>query len=328
MVEDRDEGRVGDPTPPTEPKPQFWYGKDAVVGADVTVSSLGAIIPIVIGNGVLPEFTRDESGFSDWRAYLGMIKGLSVATRSRFAQLGLEVLQNAGTMFAHYIENRQSSVWNMPARVHATKFGGRDLFIPKGSSIFGFYQPGERIVGEELAGMMGNDIKIEGGYRFVYKTSYTKNPEDITGIAVPIREGERYYIPHDPNPIDISEVSNAVDYRAVLRTYYKPVPRQSSVGIWFGTLPETELSERVAIELDEEIAPSLNVSSDVDQSRLAGQYPNGRHIGARLLHPGSGLNHQNSGWPIKVEIDTRGSVQRPGCVIFRPMRTNGVQIAA
>ncbi|GEM_PF-3098538 len=327
MVEDRDRGRVGDPTPPTEPKPQFWYGNDAIVGADITVGSLGAIIPIVIGRGVLPELDVDESGFSDWRSYPDKIRGLSVATRSRFAQLGLEVLQNASTMLAHDFENRQSSVWNIPARVHATKFGGRNLFIPKGSSIFGFYQPGERIVGEELAGMMGNDIKIEGDYRFVYKTPYTKNPEDITGIAVPIREGERYYIPPGP-PIDISEVNNAVDYRSVLRTYYEPVPRQSSVDIWFGTLPEIELSERVAVELDKEIAPSLNISSDVEQLRLAGQYPNGRHIGARLLHPGSGLNHQDSGWPIKVEIDTRGSIQRPGCVIFRPMRANGVQIAA
>ena len=78
------------------------------------------------------------------------------------------------------------------------------------------------------------------------------------------------------------------------------------------------------MELDETVYSSLSSPNGVDPTELDGRSP--RHIGARLLHPGSGITRkadEDGQHSIKVEIDMRDSVQEPGYVVFRPMWSLG-----
>ncbi len=280
---------------------RFWYGRDLVTAEDVEVNGV-ASVPVWPLHGSLPRS--------------GSIENLSVATRSRFAQWGLEVLQNAVEPIARYEEDRRVKPPRVKVKNHA-----RALSIPAGTPIFGLYSQGPRIEGEELAQLMGTDIKIEGRWKFVRRNRYTKKAIDITAIAVEIRNDRRWHIPNDSALLNVEALSQAgADYRDVLGKEYESVPRNSPVDIWFGELPEVELSMGVAVEIAKPIAPRINeAAADIEEMERQRIYPHGRHIGARLLHPGSGLNNPN-GWPIRVEIDTRGSVQKPGAVIFRVMR--------
>ncbi len=303
-----------EPTPPAEPK-FFWNGANAVTLHEVKVRSLGAMIPVYYPPDSLPP---QDPQMSD-QDYLKRVRRLKVATRSRFAQLGLEILQNAGGMFAYDLGSGSET----PSRVMATNLGERTLKIPTGTELFAFYEPGDPIIGKELVAAMENDIQITGKegreWKFVYSNRYDRTSENVSGIAVRIEEGEAYYIPWDTEEIDVSTVANAPDYRAELRKYYEKVPKNHPVGIWFGTLPQVKLSGSVAVELDERIFPSINSSNGARSLAPIDRGP--RHIGARLLHPGSGYSRtDNEGWKIKVEIHTRDSAQEPGYVIFRPMR--------
>lgn len=302
---------IAEPTPPEEPK-NFWYGKDFVTTEEEEiVSGLTEI-------SVLP--LHDESLPKN-----GKISNLSIATRSRFAQWGLEVVQKGVESIAMNEEETQRIFYRTPAMIKVKSHTGNTLHIPPSTPIFSLYSRGPSIVGEELADIVGpgKDIDIEGkqgkAWKFVYKTPYTSRPEDVMGIAVQIRNDKRWYIPQRDQELDLAELATADrNYRTVLDRLYDPVPRNQPVDIWFGELPGLKLSHRVAVEIAKPIAPSLNIVADVEEMERQRMYPNGRHIGARLLHPGSGLNNSDV-WPIRVEIDTRGSVQKPGCVIFRPM---------
>jgi len=311
------------PIPPTESSPKFWSGKDVRAGQNTIIHS-GAIstIPVCIGVDALPSldvsrFTADQ--FAD------QVRKLSVASRSFLAQLGVETMYSASQMVAHFWERRSIAAGlnsDFSAEVQVVNHGGRPITIRKGMGIFGFYQPGERIIGEELLEMMGSEITIDGKegkiWTPVYKDRYTKNPKDITGIAVRIEEGHRYYIPQDPEPIDAQAVRNAEDYRAALRAFYRPLSSDVTPDIWFGRLPEIGLSAGVAIELDEEVASSLRTTNDVDQLGRSKQFPHGRHIGARLLRP-------DKQWPIMVEIKVPSNLkQQPSYVVIRPMKANGL----
>ncbi len=305
----------GEPSPPEEAK-KFWFGQDFVsIDQEQIINGSGEILvqpfTTLLGNKSLP--------------FDGQIQDKSVATRSRFAQWGVEVTQGSAEVIADNEEETKRTYFRKPAAVTVKSHTGNRIVVPPFTPLFGLYSRGPAIMGEELVGMVGSgkDVDIDGkqgkSWKFVYKNPYTKRPEDVTGIAVQIRNDRRWYIPpgKELNLRDLAAAGR--NYREVLDREYRHVPRDRAVDIWFGELPDLRLSHNVAVELAKPVAPDLNVSADIEAMERQRLYPNGRHIGARLLHPGSGLNNPE-GWPIRVEIDTRGSVQKPGAVIFRVMR--------
>lgn len=299
--------RKGYETSPIEKSNKLWFGKDFVVAEKTEIKGLG-LVPVLPQDGSLPD---------------GEITDCFIATRSRFAQWGMEVLQDEVEVLDEVEREFQNKHFRKSAEI-LVKAHARDLIIPEGTPIFSLYTKGLPVVGEELAMMMDKEIKIDGdinkSWKYIYKNRYTKRTEDITGIAVHIRNDRRWHIPNADEALDLDDLAKAgSNYREVLDKKYKPVPRSSAIDIWFGELPNLELSHNVAVEIAKPIVPSFNISADIEEMERQRMYPNGRHIGARLLHPGSGLNNPE-GWPIRVEIDTRGSVQKPGAVIFRVMR--------
>ncbi len=299
-------------------KPRFWWGEDLVsAGYEQTVFGSSETTEIAV-------FPQGDSFPTD-----GKILGTSIATKSRIAQWGGEVVQSGVVKIAQASEESQTLQYQKEARVLMKSHTGNNLIIPPNTPLFGLYSQGPAIVGEELYEMVGSgkDIDIEGkrgrAWDFVYENPYKKKVEEIIGIANEIDNTNRWYIPRGID-LNLKDLTNAGrDYRKVVNRPYVDVKRGEATDIWFGELRGLKLSRRVAIEIAKPIVPKLAVAADVKKMEEQRIYPNGRHIGARLLHPGSGLNNPE-GWPIRVEIDTRGSVQKPGAVIFRVMRAETI----
>lgn len=305
----------GEPIPPEEPK-KFWWGSDFITTeAEQTINGSGEIqvYPFATLLGI-KSYPID-----------GQIRGKRIANKSRNAQWGVEVTEDSVESIADNEDEAKRTFFRKPATVTVKSHTGNRIVIPPSTPLFALYSQGPSITGEELVDMVGSgrDVDIDGkqgkAWKFVYKNPYSKRPEDVTGVAVQIRNDRRWYIPPggELNLADLAAAGR--NYREVVDSQYRAVPRDRAVDIWFGELPDLRLSHNVAVELAKPVAPNLNVSADIEAMERQRLYPNGRHIGARLLHPGSGLNNPE-GWPIRVEIDTRGSVQKPGAVIFRVMR--------
>jgi hypothetical protein len=164
------------PPPPSEYSPKFWSGKDVRAGQN-TVIRPGTIstIPVCIGPDALPSL--DASRFIADQ-FPDQIRQQSVASRSFLAQLGVETMHSASQMVAHSLERRSITAGlesDFSAEVQVVNHGGRPIAIRKGMGIFGFYQRGEGIVGEELLEMMGSEITIDGKEGKIWVPVYKKS---------------------------------------------------------------------------------------------------------------------------------------------------------
>lgn len=294
-----------------EVAPRFWKGQDVLVAKDVTVGHLGSFVEIVIANGSLPLIRT----FSD----IPKIGRLFPSTRSRLAQLGLEVIEGAQRRVERIIEKQSIGSVDLMNRSFSTTVpvvghGMREVRLEKGTPLFRFYSPGAPIKGEELEDLVSSgEIAVEGrrgdDWNFVYESPYEKSVP--WGIAVRIT-GPRFWIPSSVSPIPAQEVIETRDYREVLNKFYEPIPKiiESKESIlWVGETKALHLSEKIDAVIDRDVVPNLSAMG------RPGKW--GEHIDARLIDA-------ESSWPIRVEVVSPIATGRiPNYAVFRFMHSNG-----
>jgi hypothetical protein len=298
-----------------------WKGADIKVGADVVIKD-SAIVSIVIDQGALPE---------DDNFFISSIRGLKASTKSRLAQLGLEVDESVGRQVSELASKRgykigSGTIITAQALVH--NFSARPISLEKGTDLFRFFDTPKKslegedllVEGEDLLDLFLNrEIQISGHRRkdwdWTHGNGYIKSNGDINGVAVRIKSGNRLWIPPSDIPISAREIQEAEDYRSMLGLYFVPVPITEQSIFWIGETVDMSLGKGIEAELGKAVAPNLAAIGSLDKW--------GEQINARLIDGGK------TKWPVRVEVLSSTAADRiPNYVTFRFMRGNNFVKAA
>lgn len=295
---------------PREIGPRFWKGKEDIVIAETAlVSARGAVVNVLVSKGAIPPV----NSLADQERLMS----LEESAKSRLIQLGFSPIKGASVSIAQALRRNMDN-GRIPdfftAQIGVTNHGVRPLRLHIGSPIFRLYRPGFRIQGEELSHYVSSgEIMLDGkqGRDWDYVKDDPSNPRLRTGIAIRIKQGERYWIPPHKDPIDTRQVLRSPDYREELKRYHKPIPIQEEPILWIGETRPIVLSQNVEALIDEDVAPNLSATGH------PGRW--GIHIESRLIDAGSG-------WPIRVEVKSPTLPDKiPNYAVFRFMHTDGRQ---
>lgn len=192
-------------------------------------------------------------------------------TRSRFAQLGVEVPPDATSeitrTFGWRVENgKHVFVATMPVRNHS----GRPISVQEGSSFaYLYYWDGKYIEGGELLKLMGDKLVIPDKDRHLWKWWYgnSKNRgiEDIKGIEFLLDEESKAWIPPSDEIMNL-DAGNAYNHNRgeVDKYLVKGIPEQEKPLLWIAeTAAEFEIKEGVNGLVDT-LVPRNVVSSFYD----------------------------------------------------------------
>ena len=227
---------------------KFWIGPDIGTTYDVIIPPNGAIVEVDV---TLPY--EDLRPFTDFDPY--GLSTIEATTRSRFAQLGLEVPKSAFADIArtfYWIPQEDGTKKRFGGIVPAQNWSARPIKMEAGTKFFsGHFWDGETIIGEELHSFVGRDILISGQenetWRWWYSPNSTGEIEDIQGIEFFIDEKSRSWIPPSTVPMSINDGHSRNHNRAGVDKYlHSPVPiRQKPTLIIAQTMADIELTPKV-----------------------------------------------------------------------------------
>lgn len=224
---------------------KFWKSHDIPVAEDFTLEcGYLSYIPLLLPSNLAPfeGLPADVFCYAD------------VSTRSRYSQMGVDVIPPAGQVIAETLECE-----NYPKdkaktfRVYAPvcNYSNRPIHFSEGSGLFRLYintalQPQLMREGKRLAKLVKNgEIRLSGqkGKDWMLHAS---------GIILRIDSEKRTWIPQsvDNSPLQISD-QTGIDYRAIIDRYSEPVPISASLLHWRGeTVSAIQLGAGINAILD------------------------------------------------------------------------------
>lgn len=236
---------------------KFWIGPDIPTASRVIIPARGSeIVPIILDPVDLQLFLRHHEY---------AVSTAFATTRSRFAQLGLEVDEYGPLYIAKTIEKLpDSDLYRAEVPVH--NYAARPILLPEGTKFFYmYYWNKQTLTGKDLVDYMKDDIRISGkegeDWRFWYGSHAAKTEKNIEGIEFFINEDTIAYIPPSDEAMSISD-GPAVDHnRASVDAYLqKPVPDSVSPLLWIAEIKSRlTLSKNVHGIVDMRVSHGENI---------------------------------------------------------------------
>lgn len=292
---------IGDPPLPYE---RVWKGPDLrAIGDDKIIPPGKTLhIPVLVNSASLPDLIDLDP------------TKVKPSTKSKLAQLGLEVDESVGRWIATQAkENLEREGISRPFEMSVLikNHGLPPIKIERGSPLFRLYIPGSFIEGDGLRYLMGSGkVQVDGNrgkeWDYVYPHIYPRtNPY---GIAVRINSGKKLWIPSDRNgePLSVREVQQAANYRDYLGTKYKPVPRTADKILWIGETVSMKLSSGIDAELEKTVFPNLVALKGGEA---------GSQIAARLI------DGAKTEWEVRVEVLGPTDSKTANYAVFRFMNS-------
>jgi hypothetical protein len=260
----------------------FWKGADIPIAEEVVIGSGQKVkVPVILDQSNLPPLLN---------LYKDSLRSLNSSTRSRYAQLGLEIGMSTGFNLSKSIsENEWYQLQHgLPIKqyVDVESFCYRPIYLPKGAHLFRLYTgfSAHAIKGADLEDLIDRrKIRIEGTYgdgwqwdflrRYAWKT--TNRINDVMGIKLKLDPQKRWWIPPDPlnRPIVIDDVGN--NYRLEIDKYLYPVPSHDLPRLWIG--------ETNRLTLPNDVVGLLSFSMNLRDDFLGF----GTQTNSRLIDPGT-----------------------------------------
>ncbi len=274
-------------SPPTAER-RLWKGPDIVIRESVVLPpSQLANIPIIITRESLPPDTFPSRN-----------PNLSISTRSRIAQVGVEARGITGN---RYLANSFVTVFN-----HCK----RPVQLCEDLPVFRFFQesPGSAIRGTALVDLLKEEkLKIEGKEGEDWEWSKKNNP---SGLFLRIYKEGRKWIPPDPNNTSIIIDGTSTDYREIIDQLSEPITPTADRILWIGETPKVTLAEDLEALLGK---MAFNDFRNIRQDNV------GTQINSRLIDGG------RTYWGIRVEILSATTEDKiPNFVHLRLFR-NGIK---
>ena len=196
-------------------KGRFYISSDLSTAEDVVLGPDGQASPFVPVN--LPE---NLGPFNDMNLY-ALNTFADITTRSRFAQLGIDVRKKFTS---------QSRIW-------ITNYAHRPIYLPQGTAIcYFYYWDGKYLAGEELEEAIGTRIKLTGTEGTDWRPWYGKssyNPShELRGLEFFIDPRSRRYIPRtrkidlDRQMMTLNDGPARNHSRNVVNRYLEKVPKR------------------------------------------------------------------------------------------------------
>ncbi|MCL4354717.1 hypothetical protein M1349_04620 [Patescibacteria group bacterium] len=155
-------------------------------------------------------------------------------TRSRFAQLGLEVTENPGLWISNtgFVSGE-----NIEAKVIVKNYSKRPILLPEGTDFFNLYFWNKKIaMNNELRDIIGSKIQISGieGQDWRYWYCIDGYGEDLlAGIELKINPDSRSWIPPSSEPMVISGLQAENHNRSAVDEYLEsPIPQSEKKILW------------------------------------------------------------------------------------------------
>ena len=230
---------------------RFWVSPDIAVIEDITLEPNSVtFVPVHIPFPMSP--------FTDFHPYA--FSCTYATTRSRFAQLGVDVNANTGVSIAQTaasLVDENDQYKGLLASIAVINQAKRAIRLPEDAKFFYlYYWNGSTIRGKDLQDLIGSKIRVKGeehkDFRFWYGQIPTGREEDIKGIEFFIDPKSRSWIPPHSEPTTIDDdLTGNHNRSAVDRFLVKPVPKSQEAMLWIAeTLAELELDSSVHGLLD------------------------------------------------------------------------------
>ena len=247
---------------------KFWISPDLGTKYDVVIPPNGGmtLVDIALDPATLVPF-------SSFHPY--SLSTISATTRSRFAQLGLEVPQNAFTDIARtfYWTPRADGTKQFGALVPVRNLAARPIEMSAGTNFFsGFYWNGKTLTGGELYNAVGNTIRISGKENETWRWFYGKDSigkiADVRGIEFFIDEESRSWVPSGIEPMYLDGEPAINHNRACVDKYLQsPIPnRPSSTLVIAQTIADIELEPSVHGIVNMSVIPGEDSDEEVVSS--------------------------------------------------------------
>lgn len=267
------------------PEGRLWKGPDVVTSSPVLLEKLRrAIIPVIITPDSLPPSSRN-------------FRELQISTRSRLAQVGLEV---HGVIEDEITEG----VSDFRANVEVTNHCQRPIKLEEGFSVFRFFHesPGAAIDRRALESIFAAGIiKIEGEEGVDWE--WSRN-----GIFVSINSEGRKWIPPDSNNTPIIIDGKVVDYRSSIAPLFVPISQTDEKILWIGETPKITMPDSIEMILSKS---AFHNHKDIQPDNV------GVQINARLI------DGSKTGWRIRTEVESSTNPKKIPNVIHMRFARNG-----
>lgn len=226
----------------------------------------------------------------------------SSSTRSRYAQIGVDVLPPAGQVIAETLESeiypRDGGI--IKVYVPVCNYSNRPISFSKESGLFRLYidpatiEPQFIQEEEKLSRLIENgEVRLNGQKGKDWRLHES-------GIALRIDPEKRMWIPQNPanSPLQISD-QTGIDYREVVDRCLEPVPRSSSLLHWRG---ETVSAIRLKAGINATIDRNPSIDGDVP---------------TRTFHTNSLLVDEGFDGTIRTEIISSTDSNSPNYILLR-----------
>ena len=262
---------------------RLWKGSDVVTTRPIILNQSQSTAVIVV---ITPDSLRPHDSF-----FPKSPDSLQVSTRSRLAQVGLEVHGINKDSVPQDVraswKNLNGNMLTFEAAVDVTNHCKRPIRLDKDFPMFRFFHESSDSVlkGKTLASIFAEgSLRIEGEEGADWELSHRN------GLFVRINSQGRKWIPpdRDNKPIVIDDSTlEGVDYRGKLDPLLRPIPRVEEKILWIGETPRITLSEDLEV--------ILGKSAFHDYRDIRGD-TTGIQINSRLIDGGK------TDWAIRVEI--------------------------
>lgn len=267
---------------------RLWKGPD--------VSSTNSVLLMPSQSAAVPILITSES-FPPRDAFFSKnLAALEVSTRSRVAQLGVEVCgilkEGVPQNILRDWQSLNGNVHSFEAKIKVKNHCKRPIRIPENFPIFRFFHEtiASSIIGKALKFMYEEEkLKIEGeegkDWEWSMKRNNTTGEMEPIGLFIKIDSQGRKYISPSDTPIILDDKVH--DYRKSIDSISEPIRETSDSILWVGETPKITLGE------DLEIILGKSAFHDFREMRSDGM---GRQINSRLIDGG------RTDWKIRVEI--------------------------
>lgn len=235
---------------------KFWIGPDLATTAELTIEpdSL-AYIPISLPANLSPFTNFHPCALSCTHA----------STRSRYAQLGLEVSETGAEIAKTF-----QKVWNADgslgyeAQVSVVNQSARAIHLSQGEKFFYLYWwDGTTVTGQKLVDLVGSKIKIRGEQGKDWQW-WHNSAGKISGIEFLIDPQSRAWIPPHTKPVRISDGQTINHSRGTVDSYLKKtIPRTEKPLFWIAeTSAEITLDPPIHGLVDMSVACGMGACVD------------------------------------------------------------------
>lgn len=269
------------------PEFPFWKGADIASTQNVIVPRLGySSVGMNIPHGGLPNFLVQHPELAS---------KIRASTRSRWAQLGLEIEDN-GTQLQEALASSSQGFENpngLDISVQVNNHSQRDILIPLGARVFrSFYETEKhKYVGNDLLKVIeSKKVAVEGKPGETWEIAYDSKKTPV-GMYVKITN-DRRWIPRDRsrNP-KLMQISDKGDkYRDEIDQMLVPVPETPQVKLWIGETVRMTLAHEINGILHSAVSPNLQGRGSLNSF--------GTHVNSHLIDGGK------TDWGVRVEVNS------------------------